>query len=186
MLFPQFPTLLVAACFGTAACGSPNGEKRVHAVYDRETGKLNEVKVDALRDGRPDVFGYIDDARIRRIEIDTDEDGKIDRWEYYGDDQKILKVGLSRANDGRVDAWAFRAEDGSLERIEVSTKRDGNANRTEFYEHGVIARAEEDADGDGRADKWETYRQGALATVSFDTQKSGKPNHTVDYGRSGK
>ena len=33
----------------------------------------------------------MDGARIVRVEIDKDEDGKIDRWEYYGPDQKIEK-----------------------------------------------------------------------------------------------
>ena len=44
-----------------------------------------------------------------RIEIDTNEDGKIDRWEYYGPDQKLERVGFSRSNDGKHDAWAFQA-----------------------------------------------------------------------------
>ena len=49
----------------------------------------------------------MDGARVVRIEIDKDEDGKIDRWEYYGPDQKLEKVGFSRANDGKEDAWSY-------------------------------------------------------------------------------
>lgn len=173
----------IAACLSASACRTPHEDRRVRAVYDKETGKLSKLTVGALKDGRPDVFSYMDGARIIRIEIDNDEDGKIDRWEYYANDQRIVKAGFSRANDGKPDAWAFQAPDGTIAKIEVSTKRDGKTNRTEFYDKGVLARAEEDADGDGRVDKWETYQEGALASVSFDTMKSGKPNYTINYGR---
>ena len=71
----------------------------------------------------------MDGARVVRIEIDKDEDGKIDRWEYYGADQKLEKVGFSRANDGKEDAWSFAAPDGSIGRIEISTQRNGKVDR---------------------------------------------------------
>jgi hypothetical protein len=174
---------LVSALLSASACRTPPDDQRVQTVYDKQTGKLSELTIDALKDGRPNVASYMDGGRIIRIEIDNDEDEKIDRWEYYGDDQKILKVGLSRANNGKPDAWVYQAQDGTVARIEVSTKRNGEANRTEFYDKGVLARVEEDADGDGRVDRWETYEKGVLASVSFDTTKTGKPNYTINYGR---
>jgi hypothetical protein len=169
------------AWLGICACGAPRESQSVQAVYDKETGKLKELAVNTLKDGRPDVFSYMDGGRVIRIEIDNDEDGRLDRWEYYGTDQKMLKVGLSRGNDGKPDVWMFQGPEGSVEKVEVSTRRDGKANRTEFYENGMVARAEEDGDGDGQVDKWEIYERGALARVSFDTTKSGKPTQTIDY-----
>ena len=179
--------MLFAISVGTVAistspaCAKSPKEELVEANYDPSTGKLRQLTVNAKSDGKPNVTSYMDGTKFVRIEIDTNEDGKIDRWEYYGTDQKLVRVGLSRANDGTVDSWAFYGPDGSLQRVEVSTKRDGKPNRTEFYEKGTLARAEEDADADGRVDKWEEYESGALVTVSFDTEKSGKPTTTIDY-----
>ena len=162
-------------------CNRAPQEKRVQATYDKTTGKLSQLTVDVVKDGKPNITSYMDGTNFLRIEIDKNEDGKIDRWEYYGADQKLEKVGFSRSDNGKPDAWAFQGADGSIARVEVSTKRDGKPNRTEFYEKGVLARAEEDTDADGRVNKWEQYESGALVSVSFDTTKSGKPTTTIDY-----
>lgn len=162
-------------------CGDVPKEQRVQAKYDQTTGKLSQLTVDTIKDGKPNIISYMDGTKFKRIEIDTNEDGRIDRWEYYGADQKLERVGFSRANDGTVDSWAFQGPDGAVERVEVSTKRDGKTNRTEFYEKGALARAEEDTDADGHVDKWERYESGVLVSVSFDTKKSGKPTTTIDY-----
>jgi hypothetical protein len=162
-------------------CRDAAREQRIQATYDTTTGKLSQLTVDSTKDGKPNITSYMDGTKFLRIEVDTNEDGKIDRWEHYGADQKLERVGFSRANDGIADAWAFQRPDGSVERVEVSTKRDGKLNRTEFYERGALARAEEDTDADGRVDKWERYESGALVSASFDTAKSGKPTTTIDY-----
>ena len=164
-----------------ASCSRTPDSSAVSAKYNPATGKLSQLTVNRNNDDKPNVFSYMDGSKFVRIEIDVDEDGKIDRWEYYSADQKLEKVGLSRSNDGIVDAWLFQGADGTINRIEVSTRRDGQVNRVEFYESGKRARAEEDTNKDGRADRWETYVNGSLATVSFDTAGLGTPNHVIDY-----
>jgi len=154
-------------------------------VYDKKTGKLELLKYDSNGNGVPDTFSYMDGAKVVRIEIDKDEDGKIDRWEYYGPDQKIEKIGFSRAQDGKEDAWSYSGPDGSIDRIDVSTHRDGKVNRTEHYKNDVLVSAEEDSDGDGQIDKWETYDGERLASVAFDTIHRGKPDRRMVYGPNG-
>jgi hypothetical protein len=163
-------------------CSSRSADTgRVAAKYDEKTGKLSQMTVDAARDGKPNIFSYMDGNKFVRIEIDNDEDGKIDRWEYYTPDQKIEKVGSSRANDGKPDNWAYQGPDGVVSKIEVSTHHDGKVDRVEFYEKGAIARAEEDGDGDGRPDKWETYEGGVLVRAAFDTKHTGAADSVIDY-----
>jgi hypothetical protein len=174
---PGFPLAVAVMC----GCGGPPRDARVQASYDKESGKLIQLSVDAVKDGSPNIFSYMDGSKFVRIEIDKDEDGMIDRWEYYGADQKIEKVGLSRLNDGVADAWMFQSSDGTLGRMDVSTRRDGKPNRSEFFESGVLVRVEQDTNGDGRLDRWETYTNGTLASVSFDTKGTGAPDTTVDY-----
>jgi hypothetical protein len=166
---------------GLPGCGATPQEQRVQATYDDKTGKLSQLTVDGTKDGKPNIVSYMDGTKFVRIEIDADEDGHVERWEYYGADQRLEKVGFSRSNDGIPDSWAFQGTDGSIARVEVSTKRDGKVDRTEFYVNGELSRAEEDTDGDGLLDKWEEYAAGSLTRVSFDTTKSGKPTTTIDY-----
>jgi antitoxin component YwqK of YwqJK toxin-antitoxin module len=178
------PLVLVA---GLISCSKPSSlPNKVDATYDKTSGKLVQLTVNAVKDGKPNIYSYMDGTRFLRIEIDNDEDGKIDRWEYYGSNQKIEKVGMSRSNDGKQDSWAYQAPDGTVSKIEMSTHRDGKVNRIEFYEKGALARVEEDTDGDGRPDKWETYENGTLATAAFDTTHSGAPDKTIDYREEAK
>jgi hypothetical protein len=153
--------------------------------YDTKTGKLKLLRYDSNGNGKMDTFSYMDGARVLRIEIDKDEDGKIDRWEYYGPDQKLEKIGFSRLSDGTPDAWWYAGPDGSVARIDVSTKRDGTVTRVEHYDHEKLSAAEEDSDDDGRIDKWETYEGDRLASVAFDTSHRGIPDRRLIYRPDG-
>ena len=169
------------------SCGrrSATPTKRIEPTYNKQTGRLELLRYDSNGDGKFDTFSYMEGTRIRRIEIDQDEDGKIDRWEYYGSDQKLEKVGFSRARDGVEDAWSFFNATGATERIEISTRRNHKVDRVEHYEKGMLVRAEEDSDGDGRFDKWETYEGERLASVAFDTARRGTPDRRLIYGADG-
>jgi len=173
------PAFAISVIF--ASCSPSPSSSDVAAKYDQATGNLRQLTVSPAKDSKPNIVSYMNGSKFVRIEVDGNEDGKIDRWEYYSPDQKLEKVGYSRLNDGVVDAWAFQAPDGGIERIEVSTRRDGRSNRVEFYRLGELVRAEEDTDNDARMDRWETYVGGGLATVGFDTIGSGRPNHVIDY-----
>jgi len=177
-----------------AGCSQPPGEK-ARADYDPKTGRLQRLTYDANHNGRNDAVSIMDGTRILRIELDLDENGKVDRWDFYREDRTLEKVGLSRLNDGVMDAQAFYTADGQLQRIDVSTKRDGRFNRIEFYEAGALVRSEEDSDGDGRPDKWDTYRPNpshaagepayAIESSSFDDERRGKPGRRFVYGNNG-
>jgi hypothetical protein len=179
--------LILSLAIILAGCNSPHpgGNRRIEPVYDTETGKLTLLKYDSKGTGRPDTFSYMDGTRVVRIEIDTDGDGKIDRWEYYGADQKLEKIGSSRANDGKPDAWTYTNADGSLARIEVSTKRKGRIDRIEYYERDAMVRAEEDTNQDGKVDKWERYEGARLVSVAFDTTGRGTPDRRLVYTPDG-
>ena len=176
--------LLMAGCHDRA---KDEASKRITPEYDKATGKLKLLKYDSDGNGVVDTVSFMDGARVVRIEIDKNEDGKVDRWEYYDANQKLERVGTSRANDGNVDTWTYPAADadGTTSRVELSTKRDGRVTRTEFYEGGVLARAQEDTDGNGTVDKWETYANGVVSSVAFDTEGTGHPTRRLAYGANG-
>ena len=179
--------LILVAALGGVRCGSSGDDTaRLEPIYDQGTGRLQLLKYDANGDGNVDTWSYMDGARVVRIELDTDRDDQIDRWEYYGTDRQIEKVGASRARDGKVDSWAYYAADGTIVRLELSsTRRDGTVDRVEHYEKGAMTRAEEDTNGDGRIDKWEVYDGARLASVAFDTTLRGSPDRRLVYGADG-
>jgi len=178
---------LLWVVFVAGACHSadPDAARQIQPIYDKATGKLQLLKYDSNKNGVVDTWSYMDGARVVRIEIDKDEDGKIDRWEYYGPNQKVEKVGFSRSNDGQEDAWSYNGSDGKVARIEVSARRDGKVTRTEHYTNEVLVSAEEDSDENGQIDKWETYVGDHLASVAFDTEHRGKPDRRLIYEAGG-
>ena len=111
----------------------------------------------------------MDGGRVLRIELDKDEDGKVDRWEYYGPDQDAREGGLLQSQRRRRRRVVVcRSAKVRLSASTCPRARDGKANRFEHYEKDVLVRAEEDTDGNGQVDKWETYSGSALASVAFD------------------
>ena len=177
--------VLVGALFCGACQPQAESSKRIQPVYDQNTGKLQLLKYDANGNGTTDTWSYMDGAHVVRIEVDSDEDGKINRWEYYGPDEQLEKIGFSRQGDGKEDAWKFPSPGGASDRIGISTRRDGTITRTEQYQGDRLVSAEEDVDEDGKIDKWETYEGDHLASVAFDTLHRGTPDRRMVYGLNG-
>jgi hypothetical protein len=153
--------LLMLALASAVGCSEPGRERlkeTTKATYDEGTGRLMVLTHDANKNGRIDTWTEINGRRPRRSRIDRNEDGKLDRWEYYDDSGRLLKVGFSRPDDGTPDAWAFSGPDGRIERIEVSSTRD-----------------------EKRIDRWETYEKGTLKTVTFDENGDGSPDRRLTY-----
>ena len=199
-LFTLCAALLVLTNL-VAGCSSADSAAfdRPKADYDAATGRLRRLTFDANQNGRNDAVSVMDGTRIDHIELDTDENGAVDRWEYYDADRHLVKVGISRQNDGIIDAFEFygrgNGNDDVITRIEVSTRRDNHFNRVEFYADGILARVEEDADGDGRIDKWELYRPVAhrlpgdppssVVSVAFDEAHRGTATRRLVFADDG-
>jgi len=122
--------IILAVALMSAACDDGAGRKKIEPVYDKQTGRLQVLKYDSDGNGKADTTSHMDGARVLWIEIDKDEDGHVDRWEYYDADQKLEKVGFSRAGDGKEDAWSSARPDGpSPESTFAGTRRQGDAQR---------------------------------------------------------
>jgi hypothetical protein len=187
--------------------GCSNAERdRVKATtqasYDRATGKLSEITFDRNKNGRIDTWTKMDGSRPLSSEIDTDEDGKIDRWEEYGPDGKLVKAmwerpkpptAKDRTMTGRPDAVAYIGADGLPEKIEYLEVSELDPTRTlrvvrrEFYQGTHILRAEEDTLGDGVMDRFENFDETArMVSVEFDETGDGQPDRKLTYGADGR
>ena len=179
-----------------ACCGCSNAEHErlkatTKATYDERTGRLKELTSDASGNGRIDTWTEMDGRRPLRSRMDRNEDGRIDRWEYYDEGGRLIKVGFSRHDDGKEDAWAEPSSDGRISRVLVSSVGDERKiDRWETYDPAPAAGAanaqslvavEEDSNGDGRADRWEKYAGGHLQTASFDENGDGRPDRRLTY-----
>lgn len=160
--------LALAAYAGTVAgCRQAPPDSSIVAtpVYNKETGRLEEIVSDKDGDGRVETRAFMDGTRIVRIEIDRNGDNTPDRREFYG-----------VAADGTTT--------GAIERAEETDAR-GTVVREERYIGGVLVSVTEDTNADGRIDKWEHYDAGRLARVELDLTGAGRPTQRLTYGRDG-
>jgi len=189
MRIPHTSAVITAALLSVTGAGCHRSAVTkagvIEPVYNARTGRLELLKYDSNRDGTFDTFSHMDGSRVVRIDIDANQDGRIDRREYYRPDQTIEKIAVSTALDGVEDAWSFADAGGVVIRTEIATRRDGVVNRIEHFRNGVRINAEEDTDGDGRPDKWETYAGPRIASVSFDLRHRGAPDRRLVYGADG-
>jgi hypothetical protein len=155
--------------------------------YDKE-GRLTLLTYDRTGDGKIDTWGYMNGARVVRVEVDENADGKVDRWEYHRADGCEGAGCEGSGPPGRPAGSGVGAMDtpeATIERIERATRHDGRVSRREFFEKGALVGVEDDTDGDGKIDKWETYRDGTLATLALDTQGRGTPDRRLIYRPDG-
>ncbi|MCC7007735.1 MAG: hypothetical protein IT184_02870 [Acidobacteria bacterium] len=163
---------------GAAGCQSPsaaaNDAIKTESVYNRQTGRLEQLKADTDGNGTLDATAHLDGTALKDIEIDRDGDGLPDRWEYYG-------PGTSGAGAAanKFDRWAV------ILRAEEASRPDAPRTRREHYDRGILQRVEEDTDLDGRMDKWEFYTRGDLSRVELDLSGKGVADRRLIYGPTG-
>jgi hypothetical protein len=104
-------TAIVAyVSFGIFGCGRSDGgpglrlppgyaliQKQNFQILYGPDGKIERLLTDRNRDGRVDaVVLFYPNAKPRQGEIDSDYDGRIDRWEVLRTDGSLEKVRWSR------------------------------------------------------------------------------------------
>lgn len=138
-------------------------------------------------------------AADRKVEQDSDGDGRIDRFLYVDGQGEVTKLDVDSDADGVMDTFQFYAK-GILVRVEKDRNRDGQVDERVYLENGKRVRHEDlddqgrivtlirfdaeerpvsmerDTTGDGRVNAWYSYEQGRLDTVRMDTDGDGKPN----------
>src|SRR4051812_27302959 len=93
---------IVCAALVAAAAGC--AREGVTPVYDAAS-TIRRLDYDTNDDGRIDARAYLAEGRTVRIEADGNGDGIIDRWEYYRGDGQLDRLGTSSESDGTEDTW---------------------------------------------------------------------------------
>jgi len=77
--------------------------KKVPQQQERVVPK--KVEVDTNGDGKPDrVENFKSDGVIGSVEADTDYNGTADEWLYY-ENGKLVKAAKDTSGDGKQDTW---------------------------------------------------------------------------------
>lgn len=78
---------------------------RYQALYDAR-GRIVRLLQDEDGDGRAEAqILYWPNGLPRQGELDTDRDGRVDRWEVFGTDGKLERIGTATGGAAAPSAW---------------------------------------------------------------------------------
>jgi hypothetical protein len=155
------------------------------AYYD-PWGRLQRLEYDSNGDGRTDIVAHHRGAKLPSLlEVDSDYDGSVDRWEDYDGSGHLVKVGTSRRGRG-PDVWTYPGPNDRPSRRDYDDDMDGRIERVAIYRDGRVVRVELDGDRDGRFDRWQVLEAGRLSAEELDTDADGRPDRRIRYGDGGR
>ena len=71
-------------------------------------------------------------VKPKKVEVDSNYDGVVDRIEFYDNNGQIVKIEFDRTGDGKTDEWVT-------------------------YKNGQPSNVERDTNADGKPDVWVEY-----------------------------
>ncbi len=147
-----------------AAISSPLAEARaacapIELLYD-ENEQIHEKRVDHDRDCRYDEIVHYASGAPERAEKDTDLDGAMDIWIFYGPDGEPSRQQQDTTGDGNADRW-IHYKDGKPSTQLDDKNADGKVDTTLIYAGEQPGRLEEDTNFDGKPDRITTYASGS-------------------------
>lgn len=189
-------TVLSLLALGAASCaGEPTNlplpeaylheSGRYQALYSPE-GEILRLLYDGNGDKTADVVTlFYPDGKPRQVEIDTDHDGIVDRWQYFSLSRTLEKEGTARRKPGTPDVWEYRDTSGLLIRRDLDEDADETVDRIEYLEAGQPVLVVLDSDRDGRSDRWQTWTRGRLVREDLDTDGDEVADRRLRYADSG-
>jgi len=91
------------------------------------------------------------DGNAERLGFSSINDGVIDAWSTTDPKTGIRRVEMTTKRNGKIDRWE-RYEKGALVRVDLDTNGNGKPDRWMTYEDGILMDTFLDANEDGQAD----------------------------------
>jgi len=163
--------------------GDPGAPPSNAKVIRDLAGRLVRVEVDTNDDGKMDVFNHYQDGVALRQERDTNFDGKIDLWLTLDAEGAVTQARMDDNHDGQVDLEEEYAN-GQVVRQQIDSNNDGRFDSHHNYTNGTPVFSQLDSNHDGRIDVWMHYNDaGNVRRIEQDTDFDGVPDITNTIGQ---
>ena len=139
------------------------------------------MRQDTNEDGKIDQIALFDKrGRIIKLDIDSDADELMDRFQYYEKEQ-IIKVERDTDHDQQIDCRDY-FEAGKRTRHEKLSNDTGQViQNIQFDSQERPLKMQKDTTGDGLFDSIYHFKEGMLSSSTKDTDCDGKPNIRQTY-----
>jgi len=179
-------TALAALVVALPALGADTPQLKfpVQYFYDQNE-QLIRIEKDTNQDGRVDQWEfYAGDATPTRIEKDENFDGNVDLWQFL-DAGTPIRQEQDRDHNGKIDLWIDLDAKGRPAVQREDTKGTGIADTTLYFKDGKRERLEIDPEGNGKINEISFYRDDRVVDRTLDRDEDGRPEVHATYGADG-
>ena len=153
-------------------------------------GTVPALAAEQMVENDPDKNGIIDQRafyneakKMIRLEVDSDQDGKVEVIQYY-EDEKLSRVERDTDLDGKTDCIDHYEKD-IRQRQERLDKHKKLIQVTRFSKDGLLpVSLEKDTTGTGTMNAWVTYKDGKPVEEKRDENEDGKADTITEYENS--
>ncbi len=149
-----------------------------------ENGKIIGLEIDSNTDGVMDRFQYYSHEKVIRVESDSNHDKKIDQWNYFEDEKRIRHERASTETDRLNQIIDFDQQERPL-KIRKDTTGDGLFDSISYFKEGRLSSSTKDTDGDGKINVLQTYRDDKPVERHIDDNGDGRYERITFYDSEG-
>ncbi|MBW1926948.1 MAG: hypothetical protein JRI35_07135 [Deltaproteobacteria bacterium] len=142
------------------------------ALFDRR-GRLIRLEIDSNADEFMDRFQYYEKGQIIRVEMDTDHDRRIDCRDYFEAGKRTRHERLSNDTGEVTQVIQFDLQERPL-KIKKDTTGDGLFDSIYHFREGMLSSSAKDTDADGRPNIRQTYKDDELSQRRVDGDGDGR------------
>jgi len=154
------------------------------ALFDKR-GRIIKLEIDSNADEVMDRFQYYEKEQIIRVESDADLNGRIDTWEYYKNGQ-LARVERDEKGIGKISLKIFYRNDKKY-RLIMDKDNDGRFEITEWFDRSPWSMVMEiDSDGDKNPEGRYCYKKNVLRLKEIDEDSDGSPDVREHYSAESK
>jgi antitoxin component YwqK of YwqJK toxin-antitoxin module len=175
-VFSFFILLAVVAALLTAPAWA---QEKIMRQDTNEDGKIDQV---ALFDKR---------GRIIKLEIDSNADEVMDRFQYYEKERDYFESGkrtrherLSSDTGQVIQVVQFDSQERPL-KMQKDTTGDGLFDSIYHFKEGMLSSYTKDTDADGKPNIWQTYRDDKPLQRRMDNDGDGRVERITNYDAEG-
>ena len=159
----------------------PNGAK----IIRDKVGRIKYMEFDSDDDGKVDVWNYYENGKLIRQNADKNGDEKADIFIYL-QQGNVIRVEADRDGDGFFELTE-KYENGRLTLQTIDSDKNQKADITHIIENGIHLRTEVDTDFDGKTDSWTFFDADETPRLTMeDTDADGIPDKETRYDKEGK
>ena len=162
-----------------------NGDGKIDQIAHLDgRGGIIKLEIDSNADGLMDRFQFYEKEKVIRMERDSDHNGKTDSWDYF-ENEKRVKHERRSEDTGQVERRIlFDGEERPL-KIEKDSTGDGDLDTVHHFKQGKLAYTTKDTDGDGRANLHQAYRDEKPLERKIDGDGDGRWDRLTLYDEEG-